>query len=56
MNFAFTSEQTQLREAVAQLCRRFDDGHWLERDRTGVFPHEFHAAFAADGWLGIAMP
>jgi hypothetical protein len=34
----------------------FDDAYWLERDQTGTFPHEFRAAVAAGGWLGIAMP
>lgn len=56
MDFGFTPEQTQLRDAVAQLCTRFDDGYWRERDRDGVFPHEFHTAVAEGGWLGIAMP
>jgi acyl-CoA dehydrogenase len=28
----------------------------LDRDRTGEFPHELHAALADAGWLGIAMP
>src|SRR5262249_58976476 len=34
----------------------FPDNYWLERDRDGRFPFEFHAAMAAGGWLGIAMP
>ncbi len=56
MDFSFSAEQTHLRDAVARLCSRFDDGYWLERDREGVFPHAFHAAVAEGGWLGIAMP
>ena len=35
---------------------QFDDDYWLEKDRSGVFPHELHAALAEAGWLGIAMP
>src|SRR5262249_35058964 len=35
---------------------QFDDAYWLEKDRNGEFPHELHAALAAAGWLGIAMP
>src|SRR5205814_6263389 len=34
----------------------FGDDYWLERDREGGFPADFHRAFARDGWLGIAMP
>ena len=39
-----------------RLCERFDDDYWLQRDRDGGFPHDFHRAFAQAGWLGIAMP
>lgn len=56
MDFAPTAEQEALREAVARLCAGFDDRYWLERDRDGRFPHEFHQAMAAAGWLGICMP
>jgi acyl-CoA dehydrogenase len=56
MNFAFTPEQEQLRDAVRRLCGRFGDDYWLQKDREGGFPHDFHKAFAEAGWLGIAMP
>jgi acyl-CoA dehydrogenase len=56
MDFLLSSEQQQIRDSILKLCARFDDGYWLERDRTGEFPHELHAALAAAGWLGIAMP
>jgi acyl-CoA dehydrogenase len=56
MTFALTPEQLEIREAVVRLCARFDDGYWLKKDETGEFPHEFHAAMADGGWLGIAMP
>lgn len=51
-----TQDQQNIRDAVLKLCSRFPDDYWLERDRDGVFPHEFHQAMASDGWLGIAMP
>ncbi len=54
--FALTPEQAAIREAVLAQCARFDDAYWLERDREGTFPADFHAAMAAGGWLGIAMP
>ncbi len=56
MDFTLTPEQAAIRAEVARLCARFDDGYWLERDRTAEFPHDFHAAMAEGGWLGIAMP
>jgi acyl-CoA dehydrogenase len=56
MSVALTADQEQLREAVQRLCERFGDDYWLQKDRDGGFPHDFHRAFAQAGWLGIAMP
>ena len=56
MEFSLSLEQQQIRESILKLCARFDDAYWLEKDRTGEFPHELHAALAGAGWLGIAMP
>ena len=56
MDFGFSPEQDAIREAVLRLCEGFDASYWLERDRLGGFPEDFHAAVARDGWLGIAMP
>jgi acyl-CoA dehydrogenase len=56
MDFALTDGQQQIRDEVLKLCARFDDGYWLERDRTATFPDAFFAAMAEANWLGIAMP
>jgi acyl-CoA dehydrogenase len=56
MDFEFSDQQRAIRDAVARSCSRFGPDYWLKLDRDGGFPHEFHAAIAADGWLGIAMP
>jgi acyl-CoA dehydrogenase len=56
MDFSLTPEQAAIREQVTRVCADFPDEYWLQKDREGVFPHEFHAAMAAGGWLGIAMP
>jgi acyl-CoA dehydrogenase len=56
MDLALTAAQQEIREAILKLCTRFGDDYWRERDRDGGFPHDFHAAFAEAGWLGIAMP
>ena len=55
-NFDFTSNQVAVREAILDLCSRFDDDYWLQKDRVGGFPEEFYRAVADAGWLGIAMP
>ena len=56
MDFSFTPEQEQIRDAIGKICARFPDEYWLARDRDGGFPEDFHRALAEAGWLGIAMP
>ena len=56
MNFALTPEQESIREAIFKVCARFDAAYWLERDRNGGFPLDFHKAIADAGWLGVCMP
>lgn len=56
MNFALTAEQEQIRDAIERVCAPFDADYWLQKDREGGFPDDFHRALADSGWLGIAMP
>jgi acyl-CoA dehydrogenase len=56
MDFSLSEEQQAIRAAIEKICARFDDEYWLRKDREGGFPHDFHGAFAADGWLGICIP
>ncbi|WP_144635262.1 acyl-CoA dehydrogenase family protein [Bordetella genomosp. 13] len=56
MDFELSADQSALCDAIGRVCARYPDEYWLARDRDGVFPHEFHADLARDGWLGIAMP
>jgi len=51
-----TADQQAIRDAIRRLMQPFDEAYWLERDDTHQFPHEYRAAVAAGGWLGIAMP
>ncbi|HEX3379028.1 MAG TPA: acyl-CoA dehydrogenase family protein [Paraburkholderia sp.] len=55
MNFSLNEDQQSIVAAIEKICERFDDSYWLERDREGGFPHDFHRALADAGWLGIAM-
>jgi len=48
--------QENIVRAVERIMDRFGDDYWLERDRSGEFPRDFHATMAAGGWLGIVMP
>ncbi len=56
MDFALSEEQLALVEAVERTCAPFDDEYWSRCEEDHRFPHEFYAAFAEGGWLGIAMP
>src|ERR1700760_4769983 len=56
MDFALSTNQESIRDAVAKICTRFDDAYWLNKDREGGFPADFHMAFAEAGWLGICIP
>ena len=56
MDFALSQQQESIRDAILKICSRFDDAYWLEKDRTGGFPHEFYGAMAQAGWLGICIP
>lgn len=56
MNFEMPPQHQEICDAVARLCNNFDAEYWLERDRHGGFPLDFHTAIADGGWLGICMP
>jgi acyl-CoA dehydrogenase len=56
MNFELSDDQRAIAEAVKRICSKFTDEYWSRKDSAAEFPHEFHAAMAADGWLGITMP
>ncbi|MBC2667680.1 acyl-CoA dehydrogenase family protein [Novosphingobium piscinae] len=56
MDFAFTPDQLNIREAILRHCSQFPDEYWLERDQSAEFPEDFYRSLADAGWLGIAMP
>ncbi|KAJ9601916.1 hypothetical protein H2200_013586 [Cladophialophora chaetospira] len=52
----FTEEQLTVRDAIHKICAQFPNEYWQQHDQTETDPKELHAALAADGWLGIALP
>src|SRR5258706_16225076 len=56
VSFALDEHQEAICDSVRQVCRRFPDAYWLERDTDGEFPTAFHRAMAEAGFLGITMP
>ena len=56
MALRMTPELQQIKDAVEDICNRYDDKYWLTLDREHRFPDEFRTAMAKAGWLGITMP
>lgn len=56
MSFVLTDDRKALVAGVEALCSQYPNDYWLERDRDGQYPHDFHRDLAQAGWLGIAMP
>jgi acyl-CoA dehydrogenase len=56
VNFEPDEDAQSIREAIRQLCSRFDDRYWRECDEEHRFPSAFYAAVAAGQWIGVAIP
>jgi acyl-CoA dehydrogenase len=56
MDFELTAAQQEIVRQVRALCEKFDDEYWRERDSKAEFPHDFYAAVAKAGYLGVAIP
>ena len=51
-----TPEQERLREEVRELCARFPDSYWRERDRAREYPDAFVDALTEAGYLAVLIP
>jgi acyl-CoA dehydrogenase len=49
-------EQQAIKEAVADLCSRYGDQYWREKDERREYPHEFVTALQEAGWLSLLIP
>jgi acyl-CoA dehydrogenase len=45
-----------MRAAIRQVCRDFDNAYWRKHDEEHEFPWDFYNALASTGWIGIAIP
>ncbi|MBV8086340.1 MAG: acyl-CoA/acyl-ACP dehydrogenase [Chloroflexi bacterium] len=52
----YTPEQEQMRRAVAELCTRFPNDYWREKDRARAYPDEFVNELTKAGWLAALIP
>lgn len=56
MEFELDETQSQIRDSLRQICSKYPEEYWLEKDRHGGFPDDFAKDIADAGWLGIALP
>ena len=56
MDFEWSSLAEEIRQGIRQLCARFTDEYWEERDRNYEFPWEFYESVVTAGWLGVTVP
>jgi len=50
------SEHQEYREAVRDLCARFDSAYWQEVEGRGGYPEAFVQALTDAGWLSALVP
>lgn len=56
MRFELTDEQLAIRSAVEDLCRRYPQEYWRERDAKLEYPEEFVDELGKAGWLSVLIP
>jgi acyl-CoA dehydrogenase len=56
VDFTQDEDVTLIREAIRDVCEKFDDEYWAAKDANHEFPWDFYAALAEGGWIGIAIP
>ncbi|MDE3193632.1 MAG: acyl-CoA/acyl-ACP dehydrogenase, partial [Chloroflexota bacterium] len=56
MDFTLSEDQRAIRDAVGELCSRFPDTYWRERDAKDEYPTDFVKALTDAGWLGALIP
>lgn len=56
MDFSHDPDYASIGAEAARLAAQFDDDYWLAHDEKKEFPWEFYDAFAAAGWVGVAIP
>ena len=49
-------DHSDLRDAVRELCKRFDGGYWRRIDEERAYPDAFVKALTEAGWLAALIP
>jgi acyl-CoA dehydrogenase len=56
MENPYAPTHPEIRDAVRQLCLKFDGAYWRKLDRDRGYPTEFVQALTEAGWLAILIP
>ena len=56
MENPYAPTHPEIRDAVRQLCLKFDGAYWRKLDRERGYPTEFVQALTEAGWLAILIP
>src|SRR6478752_990725 len=56
MDNPYAPTHPEIRDAVRQLCLKFDGAYWRALDRERGYPTEFVKALTEAGWLAILIP
>ncbi|TXL72892.1 acyl-CoA dehydrogenase [Vineibacter terrae] len=52
----YARSHPEIRDAVRQLCSKFDGAYWRKLDRERAYPTDFVRALTEAGWLSILIP
>ncbi len=47
---------SEVRDAVARLCRKYPDAYWRDKDRDKAYPTDFVQALTDAGYLSVLIP
>ncbi len=56
MDFHLTDEQQFIREAIRDVCQKYQASYWRKLDLENEYPEEFVQELTRLGWLSILIP
>jgi len=51
-----SEQQRLIRTTIQELCERYGEEYWRQKDEQAAFPEKFVEELAEDGWLGALVP
>lgn len=56
MTIRLSTRQEEIQSAVRDLCAKFPEEYWQEKDAAKEYPEDFVDALAKAGWLALLIP